>query len=98
MKYLAMDKQPHCRLICDTNIWYDIAQNGNSIKNRKYQIAATYINIDELSITPNLLTDFELVQKSIIAIFKNYNNAINKRELEENKRKECEAGYKSNCH
>jgi hypothetical protein len=76
MKYLSMQKQPRHDLICDTNVWYDIAQNGNKSIKGKLNKVATYVNIDELSISPNLLTDYDLVQKAIIAILKNYKDAI----------------------
>jgi len=77
MKYLTMKKKKNFNLFCDTNIWYNIATNGSSIlRNNNNNVFVTYINIDELSITPNLLKDFEFVQKAIISMFKHYEKAV----------------------
>lgn len=59
-------------IFCDTNIWYGIG-NGN-INLEEYDIPplyATYINIDELARTPNILFNFENVRDAIRAAMVN---------------------------
>jgi hypothetical protein len=56
------------KIFCDTNIWYGIG-NG-SINLDEYGLPplyATYVNIDELARTPNILYDLENVRGAIRA-------------------------------
>lgn len=65
------------KIICDTNVYYQIAKGeipsfiGNGIP-----IVATYNNIDEVSISHNILNNFDLLKETIQAIFNNYDSAI----------------------
>ena len=61
------------KIICDTNIWYHIAQNQISLNNlNDFDLIATYINIYELTTSPNILSNIELVRKATIAAFDNH--------------------------
>lgn len=60
------------RIFCDTNIWYGIGNGGISLK--EYDLPplfATYINIDELARTPNILHNLEDVRGAIRAAMVN---------------------------
>lgn len=58
-------------LICDTNIWYNLAQNPPAADFlNKYKLIATFSSIEELARTPKLLTKMGLVRGAIQAIFK----------------------------
>jgi len=60
------------RIFCDTNIWYGIG-NG-SINLEEYDLPplfATYVNIDELARTPNILYDLDNVRDAIRAAMVN---------------------------
>lgn len=60
------------KIFCDTNIWYGIG-NG-SINLNDYELPplfATYVNIDELARTPNILCDLENVRNAIRAAMTN---------------------------
>jgi hypothetical protein len=57
------------QIICDTNIWYDLGNNCLSFPdNTKYHLIATYINLFELTNSPNIIADFEKVRKALKAI------------------------------
>jgi len=60
-------------VICDTNIWFDIACGNikpETISN--IELIGTAINIVEIASTPKLYKDFELVIKTIKALEKHY--------------------------
>ena len=59
------------KIICDTNIWYNIATNAIQIDAFKnHELIATFINIDELAKTHNLVDNFELIRSVLRSIFK----------------------------
>lgn len=59
------------RVICDTNIWYYLSQNTPEEKfYKENNLISTFISIDELSKSFNIVRNQELVQNSIRAIFK----------------------------
>lgn len=61
------------RIICDTNIWYDIANqkiDTNLIKSHK--LIATSVNVQELASTPYLTEDINLLARTISALKKNH--------------------------
>ena len=53
-------------LVCDTNIWYDIA-DGNISPNvfKKYDLIGTGINISEFAASPNLLSNLKHLIKAL---------------------------------
>lgn len=60
------------KVICDTNIWYDIATG----KIKKEQLAgmelySSYVNLFELAKTPNLVIDWKLVKAAVRALHDN---------------------------
>lgn len=65
-------KKKLIKVICDTNIWYDIAE-GRIKKNSfsKYRLHPTYVNLVELARTPNLLHDLSLVQRTVKSLYEN---------------------------
>jgi len=57
------------KVICDTNIWYEIASGSISPQIFEgYELVATRINIDELTTSPNLLDKLKLVQGALRSI------------------------------
>jgi len=53
-------------IICDTNIWYDIANGRKSIEQLSgVHLIGTSVNITEISSTPNLLSNIELVARTV---------------------------------
>jgi len=58
-------------IICDTNIWYDIA-NGKIKPEEisKLKLIGTAVNIIEIASTPNLVKNIELVRRTIKALQK----------------------------
>lgn len=63
-------------IICDTNIWYDIAK-GNIMPEKiaNLKLIGTAVNIVEIASTPNLVKDIELVKRTIKAL-QNYHFKI----------------------
>lgn len=60
-------------IICDTNIWYDISTGKiKSLELRKLKLIGTAVNIIEISSTPRLVKDIELVRQTIIALKKHH--------------------------
>jgi hypothetical protein len=58
-------------IICDTNIWYDIANNYvTEIEMSNLNLHGTFINLFELSTTPNLLNKLPLVQRAVECLHK----------------------------
>lgn len=57
------------KVICDTMIWYHIA-NGkiDTAKLKNLDLYSTYINLFELRKTPNLLKDWKFVKKAVRAL------------------------------
>ena len=65
------------KVICDTNIWYNIAKGDIPVKSfLGYQLIATGINVLELSSTKNLLHDFDLVKGAIKAMYNHHYQVI----------------------
>ena len=59
------------QVICDTNIWYDIANENISEKQfENVQLFGTSVNITEISSTPNLINNIDLVVRTIKAMKK----------------------------
>lgn len=57
------------RIICDTNVWYDIASGKIPItKLDEVTLYATYVNLFELSKSKNLLKNWRLVKYAVKAI------------------------------
>lgn len=58
------------RIICDTNIWYQLGKEkpGKAIF-KNFDLVSTFISIDELSKSFNLLKNVELAKEAIKAIF-----------------------------
>lgn len=60
------------KIFCDTNIWYGIGNGEINLEKDDLSILfATYINIDELAKTPNILKDLKSVRGAIRAAMKN---------------------------
>ncbi len=54
------------KIVCDTNIWYGIGNGSISLNDYAFEsIYATYVNVDELARTPNILFDLESVRNAI---------------------------------
>lgn len=63
-------------IVCDTMIWYDIANKYISESEMScLKLNGTFINLFELSTTPNLLKKLPLVQNAVEALHK-YHNGI----------------------
>lgn len=57
------------KTICDTNIWYGVAKGKTpNFFNYDMPIPLIYNNIDEVSMTPKLITNFDFVRATIIAM------------------------------
>lgn len=53
-------------IICDTNIWYDIANGRKNIEQLiDIKLIGTSVNITEISSTPNLISNIDLVARTI---------------------------------
>lgn len=58
-------------IICDTNIWYDIANNYVTENEMSHlNLHGTFINLFELSTSPNLLNKLPLVQSAVECLHK----------------------------
>ena len=58
-------------IICDTNIWYNIANKKNDeFQLRGVELIGTSINIIEISSTPNILNNIDLVVEAIRSMHK----------------------------
>ena len=65
------------KIICDTNVWYKVADGDiPAFFNSGMSIHATHSNIDELSVTHNLIYNFDQVQRIVVSIFKHHNELI----------------------
>lgn len=54
------------KIICDTNIWYGVGNGSINLNDYTFEsIYATYVNVDELARTPNILVDLESVRNAI---------------------------------
>ena len=63
-------------IICDTNIWYDIANNRINPKLLfDVQLIGTSVNITEISSSLNLINKFDLVARTVKAMYK-YNSRV----------------------
>lgn len=65
------------KIIFDTNIWYELAKGNLTLPQIDLPIFRTYINIDELSVTPKLINDFKTAKK-IIDYFYSFEENKNK--------------------
>lgn len=68
-------------IICDTNIWYDLEEKPDSVKN-KGNLTVTPLVIKEIANSPKLINKFETVRKACDNIFKYGNEIIIKTPLE----------------
>lgn len=60
-------------IICDTNIWYGIANNIiNTDRLKQVSLIGTSVNITEISSSPNIISDIDLVVRTIEAFKKNH--------------------------
>ncbi len=60
------------KIICDTNIWYDIASGKASKAGlSKVELYSTYVNLFELAKTQNLVKDWPIVKKAVKALHDN---------------------------
>ncbi len=58
-----------CKVICDTNIWYDLASGKITAEQIKdFKLIATNVNVTEISTTPNLKNNLDLVKGAILEI------------------------------
>jgi len=58
-------------IICDTNIWYDLASKKKNIEQLDgIQLIGTSVNITEISSSPNLINNLSLVKKTVEAMYK----------------------------
>jgi hypothetical protein len=63
-------------IICDTNIWYNIANNKiNTNKLKQVRLIGTSVNIIEISSSPNIISDIDLIVRTVKA-FKNNHDFI----------------------
>lgn len=64
------------QVICDTNIWYNIANGLISDKQLDgVQLLGTSVNIREIASTPNLVKDIELMSRVVKAMY-NYSHKV----------------------
>lgn len=65
------------QIVCDTNIWYNIANKKIKIENldSRINLIGTYLSLEELMYSPNLLSEFDLVIRAIRTFF-NYSDKI----------------------
>lgn len=60
------------KIICDTNIWYDIASGKtNKEELSKVELYSTYVNLFELAKTQNLVKDWPTVKRVVKALHDN---------------------------
>lgn len=65
------------KLICDTNIWYGIGNGSIVVEEYDFpQMHSTYLNIDELARTPNILYNLGSVREAIRAAMRNTKNRV----------------------
>ncbi len=74
-RYVPKQKPTMQTIICDTNIWYDLANGKNIDQINGVQLIATSVNIMEISSTPNLITNFGLVTGAVKSMYK-YNHKV----------------------
>lgn len=56
-------------IICDTNIWYDIAENRIDQKEfRNVNLYGTAVNVSEIASTPNIIGNLSLVRGAICSL------------------------------
>lgn len=59
------------KVICDTNVWYDLADGKYDLeKVASWTLCATYVNISELSKTQNYIDRIDVVREALRQIFK----------------------------
>jgi hypothetical protein len=71
------------QVICDTNIWYNIANGSISEKQLDgVQLYSTSVNIREIASTPNLINNIELVARVARAMHKHSHKVITSNPME----------------
>lgn len=64
-------------VICDTMIWYEIAKGNIEIEKLKdIKLIATGINIAELVTSENLYREYELIKKTVKAVYEHHHQLI----------------------
>jgi len=64
-------------VICDTNIWYDLGENKINISQFEgYKLCATYVSLNELFFSPNLIDNPILVKMATQALLINATEII----------------------
>jgi hypothetical protein len=67
----------HKEIICDTCIWYDIANGIKSIEQlNDVQLIGTYINVTEISSTPKLYRNLSLVIRTVDTMHRYYHRVF----------------------
>jgi hypothetical protein len=68
---MDFDKTRRMKIICDTNVWYKIAEGVFSKeKLQELHLVATFNNIKEVAKTPNLIDKYEFVAEVVRSIFR----------------------------
>lgn len=57
-------------VICDTNIWYDLASGEISLDSKGLNFTPTFVNLDEIATSPKLLDEIEKSRGAIRAMMK----------------------------
>jgi len=71
-----IDKKGNMDIICDTNVWYNIANGSIAVDELdKINLYPTFINLIELSRTPYILKNLSLVQEAVKSMYK-YHSSI----------------------
>jgi hypothetical protein len=64
-------------VICDTNIWYDLAENRKNIDRLVgVELIATSVNITEIASAPYLVSDIGLIARTADAMYKNNHKVV----------------------